>query len=152
MQLDSIDKKILSYLQKDSKITTKELSLNLNLSKTAIYERIKKMEKSKVISKYVAVIDKEKVGRSFMVLCQIKLVQHKNEYVKKIENDVLKFDEVLECFNVSGEYDYILKVLVNDMKAYRKFLNNKLTTLDYIGSAYSTFIMNEVKNDMEIKV
>ncbi len=152
MKLDIIDKRILSYLQKDSKITTKALSIYLDLSKTAVYERIKKLERSNVISKYVVLVDKEKVGKSFKVLCQIKLVQHKNEYVKKFENDVLKFDEVLECYNISGEYDYILKVLVTDMKAYRNFLNDKLTTLDYIGSAYSTFIINEVKNDLEIKL
>ena len=92
-------------------------------------------------------INKEKIEKSFVVFCQIKLIQHKHEYVTKFEREVIKFEEVLECFNVSGEYDYILKIVVKDMKAYRKFLNDKLTTLDHISSTHSTFIINEVKNN-----
>ncbi|MCF6296941.1 MAG: Lrp/AsnC family transcriptional regulator [Flavobacteriaceae bacterium] len=152
MIFDNIDKKILDYLQKDSKITTKELSAHLNLSNTAIYERVKKLEKNGVIKKYVALIDKEKIDKSFIVFCQIKLVQHKHEYVNKFEREVVDFEEVLECFNVSGAYDYILKIVVKNMKAYHDFLNNKLTTLDHISSTHSTFIMNEVKNTSLINV
>ena len=147
MKLDAIDKKIILALQNDSKITTKMLSLQLNLSSTAVYERVRKLEKNGVIEKYVAVINKEKVDKSFVVFCQIKLIQHKHEYVIKFEREVIKFEEVLECFNVSGEYDYNLKIVVKDMKAYRKFLNDKLTTLDHISSTHSTFIINEVKNN-----
>ncbi len=150
MKLDKTDKKILSYLQKDSKTTTKELSIYLNLSNTAIYERVKKLEKNGVIEKYVAIINKEKIDKSFVVFCQIKLIQHKHEFVKKFEKEVIKFDEVLECYNVSGEYDYILKIVVRNMKAYREFLNNKLTTLDHISSTHSTFIINEMKNTFVI--
>ncbi|MEN8124139.1 MAG: Lrp/AsnC family transcriptional regulator [Bacteroidota bacterium] len=152
MNLDTTDKKILFYLQKDSKMTTKELSIYLDLSNTAIYERVKKLEKSKVIEKYVAIVNKEKVAKSFMVYCQIKLVQHKHEFVSKFEKEVIKFDEVLECYNISGDYDYILKIVVKNMKAYRDFLNNKLTSLDHISSAHSNFIINEVKNTLEITV
>jgi Lrp/AsnC family leucine-responsive transcriptional regulator len=147
MKLDTIDKKIILALQNDSKITTKMLSIQLNLSSTAVYERVRKLEKNGVIEKYVAVINKEKVDKSFVVFCQIKLIQHKHEYVIKFEREVIKFEEVLECFNVSGEYDYNLKIVVKDMKAYRKFLNDKLTTLDHISSTHSTFIINEVKNN-----
>lgn len=77
-------------------------------------------------------------------------MQHKQAYVKKFEKEVIKFDEVLECYNVSGDYDYFLKVVVKNMKAYHNFLNDKLTTLDHISSAHSTFIMNEVKNTLAI--
>ncbi|NOQ92338.1 MAG: winged helix-turn-helix transcriptional regulator, partial [Flavobacteriaceae bacterium] len=91
MRFDEIDKKILFFLQKDSKITTKELSINLNLSSTAVYERIKKLEKKGVIEKYVALINKEKVEKAFVVFCQIKLIQHKHAYVKKFEKEVIKF-------------------------------------------------------------
>ncbi len=152
MNLDNTDKKILFYLQKDSKMTTKELSVYLELSNTAIYERIKKLEKAGVIEKYVAIVNKEKVAKGFMVYCQIKLVQHKHEFVSKFEKEVIKFDEVLECYNISGDYDYILKIVVKNMKAYREFLNDKLTSLDHIGSAHSNFIINEVKNTLEIVV
>lgn len=147
MELDATDKKIIQALQKDSKITTKRLSIYLALSSTAVYERVRKLEKNGVIEKYVAVINKDKIEKSFVVFCQIKLIQHKHEYVTKFEREVIKFEEVLECFNVSGEYDYILKIVVKDMKAYRKFLNDKLTTLDHISSTHSTFIINEVKNN-----
>ncbi len=152
MDFDKTDKKILSFLQKDSKMTTKELSIYLDLSNTAIYERIKKLEKAGVIEKYVAIVNKEKVAKGFMVYCQIKLVQHKHEFVSKFEKEVIKFDEVLECYNISGDYDYILKIVVKNMKAYRDFLNNKLTSLDHISSAHSNFIINEVKNTLEIVI
>jgi Lrp/AsnC family leucine-responsive transcriptional regulator len=81
-----------------------------------------------------------------MVFCHIKLLEHRHEFLVKFEREVIKFDEVLECYNVSGDYDYLLKILVSDMQSYHNFLNDKLTFLDHIGSAHSTFIINEVKN------
>jgi len=152
MKLDNTDRKILTYLQKDSKMTTKELSLYLNLSATAVYERIKKLEKNNVIKKYIAILNKDEIEKSFVVFCQIKLIQHKQEYVEKFEREVIEFDEVLECYNVSGDYDYFLKIIVENMKAYRNFLNDKLTSLDHISSAHSTFLINEVKNTMVLKL
>ena len=152
MDFDIIDRKLLSLLQKDSKVTTKKLSLQLDLSVTAVYERIKKLERVGVIEKYVAVINKEKIDKSFVVLCDIKLVQHSNEYITKFESEVIQLDEVLECFNVSGDYDYILKVVVKNMKAYREFINTKLTKLQHIGSTHSTFIISELKHSTEIQV
>ena len=152
MEFDSIDRKLISQLQKDSKVTTKQLSLELNLSVTAVYERIKKLERVGVIEKYVAVVNKEKIGKAFMVFCHIKLVKHSNEYITKFESEVIQFDEVLECYNVSGDYDYILKVVVRNMKAYRGFINLKLTGLDHIGSTHSTFIMSELKNSNELYI
>ena len=152
MDFDIIDRKLLSLLQKDSKVTTKKLSLQLDLSVTAVYERIKKLERVGVIEKYVAVINKEKINKSFVVLCDIKLVQHSNEYITKFESEVIQLEEVLECFNVSGDYDYILKVVVKNMKAYRDFINTKLTKLQHIGSTHSTFIISELKHSTEVQV
>ena len=150
MIFDKADKQLLDLLQKDSKITTKELSLHMNLSSTAVYERVRKLERNGVIKGYIALVDKEKVDKAFVVFCQIKLDQHKHEHVNKFEREVIKFEEVLECFNISGEYDYILKIVVTNMKAYRDFLNTKLTTLDHISSTHSTFIINEVKDTSAI--
>ena len=150
MIFDKADKQLLDLLQKDSKITTKELSLHMNLSSTAVYERVRKLERNGVINGYIALVDKEKVDKAFVVFCQIKLDQHKHEHVNKFEREVIKFEEVLECFNISGEYDYILKIVVTNMKAYRDFLNTKLTTLDHISSTHSTFIINEVKDTSAI--
>ncbi len=152
MNLDKTDKKILNYLQKDAKMTTKELAMHLDLSNTAIYERVKKLEKSGVIEKYIALVNRSKVEKAFMVYCQIKLLQHKHEFVNRFEKEVIRFDEVLECYNISGNYDYILKVVVKNMKEYRDFLNNKLTSLDHISSAHSNFIINEVKNTSVLEI
>jgi len=110
------------------------------------------LERNGVIEKYIALINKEKIEKSFVVFCQIKLVQHKNTYVKKFEREVIKFNEVLECYNISGDYDYFLKVVVKNMDAYHNFLNDKLTTLDHISSAHSTFIMNEVKHTLAVNL
>jgi Lrp/AsnC family leucine-responsive transcriptional regulator len=146
MILDFTDKKLLNLLQHDSKQTTKQLSLQLNLSVTAVYERIKKLEKGNVIQKYVAIVNKNKIEKSFLVFCHIKLIQHSKEYVTTFEREVLKLEEVSECFHVSGAYDYILKVYVKDMDEYREFMVKKLTAIKYIGSTQSSFTIEEVKN------
>ncbi len=144
--MDTIDKKLLQLLQHDTKKTTKELSLKLNLSVTAVYERIKKLEREGIIAKYVVLLDKEKVGKSFVVFCHLKLIQHTKEFLTKFESEVVLLKEVLECHHVSGDYDYILKIAVKNMEEYREFLVTKLTTLEHIGSTHSTFMISEVKN------
>ncbi|MFD2602805.1 Lrp/AsnC family transcriptional regulator [Flavobacterium suzhouense] len=144
--MDITDRKLLMLLQQDSTKTTKELSLKLNLSVTAIYERIKKLEREGIIDKYVAIIDQKKVEKNFVVFCHLKLIQHTKEYLTRFEQEVTKLEEVLECYHVSGDYDYILKIYVRDMEAYREFMVTKLTTLQHIGSTHSTFMISEVKN------
>ena len=146
MSFDDTDKKLLLFLQEDSKQTTKELSHKLGLSVTAVYERIRKLENTGVISKYVAILDRNKIQRNFIVLCHIKLAQHKKEYVLQFEKEVMNLEEVTECFHVSGDYDYILKIGVKDMEDYRNFMLTKLTTLQHIASTHSSFMISEVKN------
>lgn len=146
MLLDGKDKKLLFLLQNDSKKTTKELASALNLSVTAVFERIKKLEKQKVIEKYVALIDKQKIQKDFIVLCHVKLVQHRKDYITQFEKEIVQFPEVLECFHVSGDYDYILKICVKDIKDYREFMVTKLTNLQNIASTQSSFTIKEVKN------
>jgi Lrp/AsnC family leucine-responsive transcriptional regulator len=150
--LDTIDKKLINLLQQDSKQTTKQLSIQLNLSLTAVYERVKKLENQKIIEKYVAIVNKNKIERSFLVFCHIKLIQHSKEYVTTFEREVLKLEEVSECFHVSGDYDYILKVYARDMDAYRDFMVTKLTAIKYIGSTHSTFTIEQVKNTTAINL
>jgi Lrp/AsnC family leucine-responsive transcriptional regulator len=144
--MDAIDKKLLGLLQDDTKKTTKELSMVLNLSVTAVYERIKKLEREGVIRKYVALLDAKKVEKAFVVFCHIKLVQHTKDFITTFENEVMQLNEVLECFHVSGDYDYILKVAVQDMEAFREFMVTKLTGLQHIGSTHSSFVIGEVKH------
>lgn len=152
MKIDQLDKRILAHLQKDSKKTNKEISNDLGLSVTAVYERIRKLEKAGVISKYVALLDPEKVEKAFMVLCQIKLVQHKKDFLTRFEKEVTSLPEVIECFHVSGDYDYVLKVIVKDMDAYREFMVTKLTNLDHIGSTTSIFTISKVKQTTMISL
>lgn len=144
--MDIIDRKLLMLLQQDSTKTTKELSLKLNLSVTAIYERVKKLERDGIINKYVALLNQKKVNKSFVVFCHLKLMQHTKEYLTHFEKEVTRLDEVLECYHVSGDYDYILKIYVENMEEYREFMVTKLTTLQHIGSTHSTFMISEVKN------
>ena len=150
MKLDITDKRLINILQIDSKTTVKSIATKLNLSVTAIYERIKKLEKKGVIEKYVAVMNKEKIQRDFTVFCQVKLVKHHHSFIEKFEREVLQFTEILECYNISGDYDYLLKVVVEDMKSYRNFINFKLTTLDHISSTQSIFIIDEVRNNTAV--
>ncbi|WP_431109294.1 Lrp/AsnC family transcriptional regulator [Winogradskyella poriferorum] len=148
--LDEIDKALLELLQKDSKQTNKALSYALGLSVTAVYERIRKLEKKGIISNYVALVDKKKVDKAFVTFCHVKLVQHSQDYVMKFEREVRKLDEVLECYHISGDYDYLLKVMVKDMEAFRDFMVKKLTNINHIGSTHSMFVINEVKHTTAI--
>ncbi|TWO33079.1 Lrp/AsnC family transcriptional regulator [Seonamhaeicola sediminis] len=150
MVFDATDKKLLEYLQQDSKQTNKELSNKLNLSVTAVYERIKKLEKAGFIKGYVALVNKQKIEKNFIVFCHIKLVQHIQEYVVSFEREVTKLNEVLECYHLSGDYDYLLKVIVSDMSAFREFMVKKLTAIRHIGSTHSMFVINEVKHTTAI--
>lgn len=146
MAFDTTDKNLLHFLQEDSTQTTKQLALKLSLSPTAVHERIKKLEREGIIEKYVAILNRNKVQKGFVVFCHLKLVQHTKENVTTFEREVAKLPEVLECYHVSGDYDYILKIYMANMEEYREFMVTKLTTLHHIGSTHSTFMIGEVKN------
>ncbi|WP_434036610.1 Lrp/AsnC family transcriptional regulator [Formosa sp. 4Alg 33] len=152
MIFDAIDKQLITLLQTDSKQTNKALSTRLNLSVTAVYERIKKLENQGVINRYVALVNKDEVQKSFVAYCHIKLVKHSQDYVVQFEKEVANLDEVMECYHISGDYDYLLKVMVEDMVAFREFMVNKLTTINHIGSTHSMFVINEVKHSTIIPV
>ena len=152
MVFDDIDKKLLQLLQNDSKQTNKALANQLNLSVTAVFERIKKLENQGVISKYVVLVNKEKIDKSFVTFCHIKLIQHVQEYVIQFEKEVNKLTEVIECYHISGDYDYLLKVAVKDMEEFRKFMVEKLTNIKHIGSTHSMFVISEVKHTTAISV
>jgi len=144
--MDATDKKLLHFLQEDSTQTNKQLAIKANLSATATHERIKKLEREGIIEKYVAVVNRNKVQKGFVVFCHLKLVQHTKENVTTFEREVARLPEVLECYHVSGDYDYILKIYMANMEEYREFMVTKLTTLHHIGSTHSTFMIGEVKN------
>lgn len=153
--MDNIDEKdlqLLKLLQENAKFTVKELAQEVSLSLTPVYERIKRLEQEGYIRKYAAILDAEKLNRGFMVLCQIKLKIHDKSVGHDFVKDILKIDEVVECFNISGDYDFFLKVQAKDMKHYQDFVFNKLGSVDAIGSTHSTFVMAEVKNLHGIKI
>ncbi|TXF75215.1 Lrp/AsnC family transcriptional regulator [Chryseobacterium sp.] len=152
MTLDEKDKKLLTLLQQDSKRTTKALAADLNLSVTAVFERIKKLEKHKIIEKYVALVDRKLVERDFLVLCHVKLMRHSKESITQFEKEITQFPEVLECFHVSGDYDYILKISVKDIQDYREFMVSKLTNLQHIASTQSSFMIKEVKSTTAVNL
>lgn len=145
MNLDHKDRQLLNLLQQNSKRTTKSLATELSLSVTAVFERIKKLERLEVIDGYVAMVNRKKIDRDFLVICHVKLIQHSKEFITQFEREISKFPEVLECFHVSGDYDYILKIIVKDISEYREFMVAKLTNLQHIASTQSAFTIKEVK-------
>ncbi len=150
--LDSTDKQLVNLLQQNSKANIKEIALKIGLTQTPTYERIKRLEKSGVIKKYVAILNKEKIGFTIEVFCQVTLLVHSKELILKFENAINKMPEVIECFHVAGNYDYLLKVIVTDMKHYQLFLKHKLSVLDSVGNVQSTFVMSSTKDTAILKL
>ena len=144
--LDSTDLDILRCLQENARLTTKELAARVNLSTTPVFERLKRLERSGFIKKYVAVLDAEKLNRGFVVFCSVKLKQMSREVARTFVSIIRDIPQVAECYNISGEYDYLLKIHATDMKYYNEFILNVLGTIDSIGSILSSFVMNEIKN------
>ena len=147
IKMDSTDKEILRHLQQDALLTTKELASRLNLSPTPVYERVRRLEKDGVIKKYVALVDREKVLKDLMVFCSIRLKEHAQEAGARFVQEIVRLDEVQECYNISGDYDFMLKIVVHDMREYQAFLMNKLASLENIGSTHSIFVMSEIKHE-----
>jgi Lrp/AsnC family leucine-responsive transcriptional regulator/Lrp/AsnC family transcriptional regulator len=147
IKIDQTDKEILRHLQQDALLTTKELASRLNLSPTPVYERVRRLEKDGVIKKYVALVDREKVLKDLMVFCSIRLKEHAQEAGAKFVQEIVRLDEVQECYNISGDYDFMLKIVVHDMREYQAFLMNKLASLENIGSTHSIFVMSEIKHE-----
>ncbi|MBQ9164085.1 MAG: Lrp/AsnC family transcriptional regulator [Bacteroidaceae bacterium] len=151
-QLDKTDLMILRTLQENAKLTTKELAEAVNLSTTPVFERVKRMERQGFIKKYIAVIDAEKLGMGFMVFCNVKMRHMNHDIASEFERRITEFSEVTECYNTSGNFDFLLKVHVKDMAQYREFVLNKLGTIESLGSIESTFVMSEIKHNYGIYI
>ena len=144
--LDAVDLQILRALQENARLTTKELAARVNLSTTPVFERLKRLEKGGFIQKYVAVLDAEKLGRGFTVFCSVKLKQMSRSAARNFVSVIRDIPQVAECYNISGEYDYLLKIQAPDMKYYNEFIINVLGNIDSLGSILSSFVMDELKN------
>ena len=147
---DKIDSEILRMLQEDAQVTTKDISLKLHLTTTPVHERIKRLEKDGYIKKYVAILEKEKLDRGLTVFCNVSLKQHTNENGKKFVQEIQSIPEVVECYNIAGDYDFLLKILVKDMPAYQQFVLGELGSLKSIGSVKSVFVMGEIKHTTSV--
>jgi len=150
--LDDIDILILKTLQKNAKLTTKELADIVHLTPTPVFERQKRLERQGYIRKYVAVLDPDKLGQGLVVFCKVKLKQINHEIADTFVRRISRIPEVTECYNTSGAYDYLLKVRAADMKQYQEFVLNKLGEIEMLASIESTFVMSEVKQTYGINI
>lgn len=150
--LDETDLRILKCLQDDAKMTVKQIASKVNLSSTPVFERIKRLESEGFIKKYTVVLDQEKMGRGFLVFCSVKLKQMNRDIANDFVSVIRNIPEVTACYNVAGEFDYILTIYAPDMKYYNDFVINVLGTIESIGSILSTFVMKEIKQGYGISV
>ena len=144
-KLDPKDLAILKLLQHNARITVKEISDKIHLSTTPVYERIKRMEEAGVIKQYATLVDHVKVKKNLMVICYVSLKQHSKTAGAKFIKAINEMNEVIECYNISGEFDFMLKVVVENMDAYYDFHVNRLGEMENIGNMQSTFIMGIIK-------
>ena len=150
--LDAVDMEILRALQKNARLTTQELAAMVNLSTTPVFERVKRLEQRGYVKGYVAVLDAEKLGRGFVVFCSVKMRRIEREIAEDFARVVRSIPEVTECYNISGSYDYLLKIHAPNMKYYQEFVLNILGNIDHLGSLESTFVMDEIKHDFGLHI
>src|ERR1044072_6805082 len=140
----------LRQLQQDARITIKDLAEKVHLSPTPVHERVKRMERSGVIKQYVALLDAAKVGKSLMVICYVSLQQHNKNAGSKFIQAILSMDEVLECLTISGQFDFMLKVVAADMDEYYNFHVHKLSAMGNVANVQSSFVMGVIKQSWRL--
>ncbi len=151
-RLNATDKKILEILQTDAKITNVELAAKVGISPPAMLERVKKLESSGIIEKYVALVNPQKVGRETFAMVSVSLTQHQLPTINLFVKEINKLEEVLECFHVTGKEDFLLKVVVKNIPDYEKFILEKLTKIKGVSRVNTTFILSAFKLSTKIPV
>lgn len=151
-KLDKVDLQILRILQENARLTTKELASQVSLSSTPVFERLKRLESGGYIKKYIAVLDADKLNQGFIVFWNVKLRRMNRDIAVEFTRIVQNIPEVTECYNISGSYDYLLKIHAPNMKYYQEFILNVLGTVDSLGSIESMFVMDEVKHNYGIHI
>ncbi|MGE5496428.1 MAG: Lrp/AsnC family transcriptional regulator [Syntrophothermus sp.] len=147
MKLDETDKKILERLQTDANITNAQLAAEVGISPAAMLERVKRLENSGVILRYVAIIDPAKIGRKTLAIISVSLTVHQLNSIDYFKEEISGIGEVLECYHVAGEEDFILKVAISDIQEYEQFMFKKLAKINGINKIKTTFIVSTVKYD-----
>ncbi len=150
--LDDINKRILNILQDNGSITNSELSGQIGLAPATTLERVRKLEKNGIIKKYVALVDAEKVDKPITALVEITMRDHSAEAIKMFNQKIAVMPEVLECYHVAGEKDYILKVVTADIKSYKIFATEKLAGIPKIGKVSTMFVLSSIKYQTSIPV
>lgn len=148
-KIDETDLKILRILQKDSKKTTKEIANLLNLTSSPVYERIKRLEKQKLIKKYVALIDKKKLNIPITAICMVSLRYHNEGFIDKFEKQIKELKEVQECYHMAGKVDFFLKINMQSLDDYHEFVRSKLSKIENIGVLESYFVLKEIMSSTE---
>ena len=144
-ELDSTDKAILQFLQKDARMTIKEIASKLNISTTPVFDRMKKMEKTGLIRQYVALVDRQMLGENLVAFIHISIKDHGKDAIDNFVESVIQFEEVLECHHVSGDSDFLVKLVVEDIEKYNQFILNKLAVIPNLGKVESRFSLSERK-------
>lgn len=150
LMLDDKDLSILRILQQNARATVREISDAIHLSTTPVHERIKRMEEAGVIKQYATLLDHAKVRRGLVVICYVSLKQHNKTAGAKFIKAIQEMNEVTECYNISGDFDFMLKVMVENMDAYYNFHVNKLSEADNIGNVQSVFVMGVIKQTHQL--
>ncbi|WP_294221130.1 Lrp/AsnC family transcriptional regulator [uncultured Chryseobacterium sp.] len=148
--VDEKDLSILRILQKDAKLSVRDIAARINLSPTPTHERIKRMEKLGIIREYTAVVDRKKVNKGMMVICMIALNVHNKKTAGHFIAEVSKLKEVVEFYNISGDFDFMLKILAPNMDEFHEFFVNTLSEIEGIGQTKSIFVMNSIKESSQI--
>lgn len=152
MKLDEIDKRLLQLLQEDSKTNVKELAAELGLTKTPVYDRVRRLEEGGLIKKYVAVLEKSVLPSYMVVFCSVSLESQKLEAIESFSAAVSNFSEVKECYLMGGASDFLLKLIVRDLNDYHQFSSGKLAALPNISQIQSSFVLNEIKNSTVVPI
>jgi DNA-binding Lrp family transcriptional regulator len=143
--LDTKEIEIIRLLQQNARMSVKEIADQVHLSPTPVHERIKRMERNGVIQSYVAILDPAKVKKGLMVICYVSLKQHSKNAGSRFIKHIHELQEVIECYNISGEFDFMLKVVAENMDEYYNFHVNKLSQSENIGNVQSVFVMGVLK-------
>ena len=145
--LDETDTKLLKILQHDATLSNKELAFRLHNSIAAIHERVKKLKQQGYIKKVVAILDRQKVNMGLISFSQVFLKAHTAEVLNEFEKEVIKFPEVMECYQMAGSYDFMLRIATKDMQAYHEFLRYRLAVLPHVNTVQTYFVLSETKSE-----
>jgi DNA-binding Lrp family transcriptional regulator len=144
-QLDDIDRQILYLLQENSRISSAELARRVSLSAPGLQKRLRKLEENGVIGRYVTLVNREALGLDLLCFAQVTLAHHQPECVGQFCDRVKGLSEVLECHHLSGEFDYLLKVVVANHQHLEKFLSEKITRIPGVDRIRTSIVLNEIK-------